>query len=100
MKHPLAALLFCIAPAWAAAADPAEGKKLVEQHGCETCHHNTTMGDAKAIYLRKDRRVTTMAKLVSQVSVCNSQLKLQLFPDDEEHIVAYLNDTYYRVPKK
>lgn len=100
MKSLIGALLFLCVPACAAAADPAEGKKLVEQNHCETCHNNQTMGDAKAVYLRKDRRVTTMAKLVSQVSVCNSQLKLQLFPEDEEHIVAYLNDTYYHFPAK
>ena len=84
----------------AVAADPAEGKKLVEEKRCENCHHNQTMGDAKAVYLRKDRRVTSMEKLKSQVAVCNSELKLQLFPDDEEHIVAYLNDTYYHFGKK
>jgi len=82
------------------AADPAEGRKLVDQHRCENCHHNQTMGDASAIYLRKDRRVTSMAKLKSQVAVCNSQLNLQLFPDDEEHIVAWLNQQYYKFPAK
>lgn len=100
MKTLISVALFALAPACAAAADAAEGKKLVAEHQCETCHHNKTLGDASAIYLRKDRRVTTMEKLVSQVAVCNSQLKLQLFPDDEEHIVAYLNDTYYHFPKK
>ena len=94
----LAVMLLIALPA--AAADPAEGKKLVEQKRCENCHHNQTMGDAKAVYLRKDRRVTSMEKLKAQVAVCNSQLKLELFPDDEEHIVAYLNDTYYHFVKK
>ena len=79
-----------------AAGDPVEGKKLVEEHKCETCHHNKTYGDAKAVYLRKDRRVTSMEKLKAQVAVCNSELNLGLFPEDEEHIVAYLNDQYYR----
>ena len=79
-----------------AAPDPAEGKKLVAEKNCETCHHNKTMGDAKAIYLRKDRKVTTLEKLKTQVALCNSQLSLQLFPEDEEHIVAYLNQTYYK----
>src|SRR5437762_1776904 len=100
MNRVAAALALVLAPAFAGAADPAEGRKLVEEHHCETCHHNKTLGDAKAIYLRKDRRVTSMEKLVSQVSVCNSELKLQLFPDDEEHIVAYLNETYYHFPAK
>ena len=78
------------------AASIADGKALVEEKKCETCHHNQTMGDAKAVYLRKDRRVTSMEKLKAQVAVCNSQLNLGLFPDDEEHIVAYLNEQYYR----
>ena len=93
------ALVFCLALP-ALAADPAEGRKLVQEKRCETCHNNQTMGDAKAVYLRKDRRVTSMEKLKSQVAVCNSELKLQLFPEDEEHIVAYLNDTYYHFGAK
>lgn len=79
-----------------AAGDPAEGRKLVAERKCETCHHNKTMGDAKAVYLRKDRKVTSMEKLKAQVALCSSELNLQLFPDDEEHIVAYLNQTYYK----
>lgn len=82
------------------AGDPDVGRKLVAEHRCETCHHNKTMGDAAAIYLRKDRRVTSLAKLKSQVAACNSQLGLQIFPDDEEHIVAFLNREYYKFPDK
>ena len=78
------------------AASIADGKALVEEKKCETCHHNQTMGDAKAVYLRKDRKVTSLEKLKAQVALCNSELNLQLFPDDEEHIVAFLDDTYYR----
>jgi len=80
----------------AVAADPAEGKKLVAEKNCETCHHNRTMGDAQAVYTRKDRKVTSLEKLKAQVAVCNSELNLGLFPDDEEHIVAYLNQQYYK----
>jgi len=99
-RSQFAILVLLLAPFPLLAADAAEGKKLVDEHRCENCHHNKTLGDAKAIYLRKDRRVTSMAKLTSQVAVCNSELKLQIFPDDEEHIVAYLNQTYYHFPKK
>lgn len=83
-----------------AAGDPAEGRKLVEQHKCEDCHHNKTLGDPGAIYLRKDRRVTSWEKLKSQVAMCSSQLNLQLFPEDEEHVAAYLNQRYYKLPVK
>jgi len=89
-------LLAALLPLSALAADPGEGKKLVSEKKCETCHHNKTMGDAAAIYLRKDRKVTSMEKLKAQVALCNSELGLQLFPDEEEHIVAYLNQAYYK----
>ena len=79
-----------------AAGDPEQGRKLVQEKKCETCHHNKTLGDAKAIYLRKDRKVTSLAKLKAQVAACNSELNLQLFPDEEEHIVAHLDKTYYK----
>ena len=80
----------------AAAADPAQGRKLVEEKKCEACHDSKTMGDAKAVYLRKDRRVTSFEKLKAQVALCNSELNLQLFPDDEEHVSEFLNQTYYK----
>ena len=73
---------------------------LVEASKCELCHHNRTLGDAKAVYLRKDRKVTSLEKLKAQVTACTTQLNLGLFPDDEEHIVAYLNETYYKFPAK
>lgn len=100
MKLAHIALLAALAPLAAPASDPAQGKKLVDEKKCEACHDTRKPGDAKAIYLRKDRKVTSLEKLKSQVALCNSQLNLQLFPDDEEHIVAWLNQAYYRFPAK
>ena len=94
LRAGLVAILLAL-PVAALAADAAEGKKLVAEKNCETCHHNKTMGDAQAIYTRKDRKVTSLAKLKAQVAVCNSQLNLGLFPDEEEHIVQYLDTAYY-----
>ncbi len=99
MRKPLAALILAF-PALAVAGDPSEGRKLVAEHHCETCHHNKTQGDATAVYLRKDRKVTSMEKLKAQVALCNTELNLKLFPDDEEHIVAYLNETFYKFGAK
>ena len=82
-----------------AAGDAAQGRKLVAEKKCELCHHNKTMGDAKAIYLRKDRKVASLPQLKARVALCNSELNLGLFPEDEEHIVAFLDQTYYRFAK-
>ena len=83
-----------------AAGDANEGRKLVAEKQCENCHANRTMGDAKAIYLRKDRKVTTLEKLKAQVALCNSELNLQMFPDEEEHVVTFLDGEYYRFTAK
>ena len=98
MRSPILLLpvLFAAATALAEGPDPAEGKKLVDEKKCEICHHNLTMGDAKAVYLRKDHKVTTLAKLKAQVAACNTQLNLGLFPEEEEHIAAYLDREYYK----
>jgi len=89
-------LVMLAAAAPAAFADVAAGQRLVEEKRCETCHSNKTMGDAKAVYLRRDHKVTTLEKLKAQVAACNTELNLGLFPDEEEHIVEYLDATYYR----
>jgi hypothetical protein len=91
----LALCLALLALPAVAAPDAAVGRKLVEEKKCEGCHASKTLGDAKAVYLRRDRKVTSWEKLKAQVALCNSELNLSLFPDEEEHVSEYLNQTYY-----
>ena len=72
------------------------GKKLVSDAKCEACHASKRGGDGSSMYSRQDRRVTTKSQLLSQVSRCNNELNLGLFPDDEAAIAAYLNVTHYK----
>ena len=96
MRIPIFAILFIFgANPVLAGGNAALGGKLVEDKKCDGCHASKTMGDGSALYLRKDRKVTSMAKLRSQVAACNTQLNLGLFPDDEENIAAFLNERYY-----
>ncbi len=96
-----AACLVLLAPVAAIAApDAAEGHKLVQTHKCETCHQEKVYGQVGTIYLRKDRKVTTWAKLKAQVAACNSMLNIGLFPEEEENVAAFLNQTYYKLPMK
>ncbi len=83
-----------------AAPDLAEGKSLVASKKCEACHQDKVYGPVGTVYLRKDRKVGTWPKLKSQVALCNSELNLGLFPEEEESIAAFLNDTYYKLPAK
>lgn len=74
--------------------DPAAGKTIVERD-CVACHARKFDGDGDKMYLRSERRVQTPQQLLAQVSYCNTQLGTQYFPEDEEHVAAYLNARYY-----
>lgn len=95
------ALLLAVFALPALAAPSAdEGRKLVDSAKCETCHQDKVYGPVGTVYTRKDRKVTTWPKLKAQVALCNSELNLGLFPEDEEHISAWLNATWYKLPVK
>jgi hypothetical protein len=80
-------------PAPFAAGDPAKGHVLADRD-CNACHVRL-FGDPDRIYTRDDRRVKSASQLRAQVAFCNTQLGTQYFPDEEEHIAAWLNQRYY-----
>lgn len=85
---------------WGSAAhaqtgDPKLGKKLVEK-SCMACHVSMFGGDGSRIYTRPDRKIKNMRQLMSQVRTCNTNVGAGWMPEDEAHVAAYLNDTYYR----
>jgi cytochrome c peroxidase len=99
--RPLAVLsaLFAVAALGTAVevnSSPSNGQKLIADAKCEACHISKVGGDGSAIYTRKDRRVSIKSKLLPQVSRCNTELNLGLFPEDEAAIAAHLNATYYK----
>jgi len=77
------------------AASAAAGKTLHDKD-CVACHARQFGGDPAKIYLRPDHRVKTPAQLRAQVAFCNSQLGTSWFPEEEEHVAAYLNLQYYK----
>ena len=81
-------------PAPFAHGDAKAGQALVERD-CVACHL-TKFSDKATIYTRSDRRVTTPGQLLAQVQRCNLELKTSYFPDDEENVAAYLNQSYYK----
>jgi len=77
------------------AGDEAAGKALVNKD-CIACHASKFDGDAARIYVRPERKVRTPAQLMAQVQMCNVQLGAGYFPEEEEHVAAYLNLHYYK----
>ncbi len=82
-------------PAPFKAGNSETGKALVERD-CVSCHAGRFPGDPDKMYTRADHRVKTPAQLLSQVQACNTNLGKGYFPDEEEHIAAYLNHQFYK----
>jgi len=82
-------------PAPFTAGDAKAGKVLVDRD-CVGCHAQRFTGDPDQMYRRADRRVKTPAQLLAQVQGCNVNLGKGYFPEEEEHISAYLNLEFYR----
>ena len=74
--------------------DAKQGAPLASKD-CVACHARRFDGDADRIYLRADRKVRTPAQLATQISYCNTELGTGYFPDEEEHVAAFLNQKYY-----
>jgi cytochrome c2 len=68
----------------------------MHEKDCVTCHVRRMGGDGTRMYTRIDRKVTTPSMLKAQIAVCNAELSTGYFPEEEEHIAAYLNLRYYK----
>lgn len=76
-------------------ADLALGDRLLKEHRCAGCHVQKFGGDGSAIY-RPAGRINRPAALVAMVERCNTELGLQLFPEDVTAIAAVLQRDHYR----
>ncbi len=91
-------VLLCagLSPPVLATPDIANGK-TIDQQKCYSCHAKKTgFGNGDMIYTRADGKVKSMADLKRMVSLCNTQLRLDLFPEDELDVIAFLNQQFYK----
>lgn len=71
------------------------GQKLFNQYNCNRCHMAMVGGDGSRIFTRIDRKVTNPQQLVAQLHVCGSNVGLDVTPQQEQDLGAYLNKNYY-----
>lgn len=76
-------------------ADLAMGRQLLAEHRCAECHVRRVGGDGTAIY-RPQGRINSPGALRSMVEMCNTELKLQMFPEEVTAIAAVLEREHYR----
>ena len=68
---------------------------MIREHQCSECHVRRVGGDGNAIY-RPLGRISTPAKLLTMVEVCNTELNLGMFPEDVAAVAAVLQRDHYR----
>ena len=102
MKLPLIKLffillsLFGLNPSVYAAPDIANGKKI-DQQQCYACHAKKSgFGNGDMIYTRSDSRIKSLQNLKTMVARCNTELRLDLFPEDEADVTSFLNKQFYK----
>lgn len=67
--------------------DPKAGQTLHDK-SCVACH-------GTQVYSRKDHKVKSPAQLAARISGCNANTGAGWFPEEEQHVGAYLNQTFY-----
>ncbi len=67
--------------------------KAIHDANCISCHDS-------GVYSRADHKMTDFAMLSAQVRRCDANLSTKLFDEDMDKIADYLNETYYKFPKK
>jgi mono/diheme cytochrome c family protein len=102
MKLPLLRLFFLLMAflglhlSASASADLENGRRI-DQQKCYSCHAKKTgFGNGDMIYTRSDSKVKSLQNIKSMVAVCNTELRLDLFPEDEADVTAYLNKQFYK----
>ena len=95
-KPLLCGTAFVIAASNAADADFQRGQQLHAEK-CAGCHaEKSGLGNGDILYTRSDRKVGDVSRLKSMVARCNSELRLDLFPEDEADVVLYLQRSLYK----
>lgn len=67
--------------------DPKAGQALHDK-SCMTCH-------GTEVYSRPDHKIKNASQLAARISGCNANTGAGWFPEDEQNVGAYLNQTFY-----
>ena len=74
-----------------------ENGKAIDKQKCYACHAKKSgFGNGDMIYTRSDGKVKSIADLKRMVGLCNTELRLDLFPEDEVDVIAFLNQQFYK----
>ena len=76
--------------AYALSEEAKEGKVLYTEANCMKCHGISPKYDPKKL------KATDFEKVNSWVRLCDTQLEIGWFPEEQEAVAQYLNESYYK----
>ena len=90
---------FVVSSVFAGDANQAAANRGQALHAdkCASCHADKSgLGDGTVLYTRSDHKATNIKQLEVMVARCNSELRLDLFPEDEADVVYFLQKNFYK----
>lgn len=90
----MALIILSVFSSFCFAADLEEGKEMYESD-CVKCHDSSVFTRPST-----ERKVNDLAALKKQVHRCVAATGASWFEEDEENVVAYLSETFYKFNKK
>jgi mono/diheme cytochrome c family protein len=90
--------LFLTNPAFAESMDKGDAKagKTLHDKSCVACHASKFSDNGNGIYTRTDRKATNKQQLHARIKACNNNVGAGWFPEEEAHVAAYLNTSFYK----
>ncbi len=92
MKTLLIIPLIC-ANLYALSEEAMHGEGLYTDNNCQECH---TVGSE---FDPKNYTVKSLSNLDGWVSSCATNFNISWFPDEQDAVVKYLNETFYKLDK-
>lgn len=89
--------LLTVSTAHAENTDKGDAKigKTLHDKSCIACHASKFGGDGSGIYTRADHKATSKQQLTARIKACNNNVGAGWFPEEEAHVAAYLNTSFY-----
>ncbi len=87
-----------VLPAIYAGANLTLGEELIKTHQCTSCHQSKVGGDGSAMY-KPGKRLTNAGYLRGMVELCNTEMNMQMFPEEVTSVAAVLNRDHYHFKK-
>jgi mono/diheme cytochrome c family protein len=70
--------------------------KVLHDSSCLECHASLTGGQPNHLYIRSDRKVTTVEALEKRVIGCSAAADANWSPAQRQQVVEYLAETFYQ----